>query len=190
MQLTTAFTLLAVSVTALSPRDRSSTSSLVAKNDLSPIHNKPISASKDKLWVSLPEKSQDADCRGATLQSGAAILFLKEKQLFLYNGSEADSNQRFSVDRSGVGRGNLTYSPLASSTWVIQGWFIDEFTGELNFDDSHSFLACTEPDGSYLVYVQSNFGQPDGHSDCIPFGARTVERSPPDVVPCTYSSAK
>ncbi|KAK4142480.1 uncharacterized protein C8A04DRAFT_29929 [Dichotomopilus funicola] len=112
--------------------------------------------------------SQQAHQREQGQASGAAILFLNEKQLFLYNGSEADSNQRFGLDRSGVGRGNLTYSPLASSTWEIQGWFIDEFTGELNFDDSHSLLACPGPDGSYLVYLQSNFGQPAGHSDCIP----------------------
>lgn len=85
-----------VSAAALTPRDRSPPYTLLAQSTDQKIDGGIISASKNKMWVSLPESIKDAECGqgpNETLEYGVATVFLDSyrDQLFLYH--DQDSSQ-------------------------------------------------------------------------------------------------
>ncbi|KAK4146367.1 uncharacterized protein C8A04DRAFT_25877 [Dichotomopilus funicola] len=196
MHLTTAFTILtstaaSVSAAALTPKGTAAEATdgkfnLRALRPGGPIDMKFINASKDKLWLSLPEDKHDEQCNGGELTAGAAVLFVQDQQLFLYGG-ETDSHQQVAIDLSPEGHGRLLYfnelngkpNPRAE----IYGWSTPS-DGQLLASQYGNFLACAEDDGTYSVYVTRE--TPGADLKCFQFDATAVSQS--NAVPCTYSS--
>ncbi|KAH6626591.1 hypothetical protein B0J18DRAFT_425190 [Chaetomium sp. MPI-SDFR-AT-0129] len=194
MQLTTIFTLLAgttatVSAVVLTPRATSRNFILRVQDDQPGLRGQVLSASKSRLWVSLPEDKQDAQCEKgpeAGWIKGAAALFLRDSELFLYGGGD-HAVQKFGVDRQANDRDNLKYFDTThdnpSDTVVTRGWYIDSGRNALAFSGA-LLLACPES-GAYTVGVFQGKSTPEDRANCIPFHPEVVENDA--SVPCEYS---
>ncbi|KAH6619322.1 hypothetical protein B0J18DRAFT_241197 [Chaetomium sp. MPI-SDFR-AT-0129] len=190
MQLT-AFALLAgaiASVTATGTNAQAGARkfSLVALHSGTKIHSSNLSATKNKLFVSLPKDRQDAQCSDNQVHD-RATLYVADGELFLYNG-EGKEQQKFVVDMSGMGGGNLQYFNAAggapSAPLETKGWEINS-SNALTFKGAN-LLACSVPDGSYAVYVYNGNDHPANHKECIPFQASSIIVLHP--VACKYST--
>lgn len=105
MQLT-AFALLAGAIASVSATPAAAQTgvkkfSLAALRAGTPVHTGILSATKNKLYVSLPKDKQDAQCSDK-LAHDSATLYVQDGELFLYGG-EGKDKQQFVVDQSGMG---------------------------------------------------------------------------------------
>lgn len=139
MHLTTVFTLLAgtvasVSGTTLAPKAKGPEkfNLFVQRSILPPLNGRPITASGNKLRVSLFGSDTDSRCENGPPAEGAATLFVQYQALFLYGG-EYGSFQQVGVDRSEDGMSSLRHSGSAVTyVFLAYGEKMEERTREFN----------------------------------------------------------
>ncbi|KAK4144203.1 uncharacterized protein C8A04DRAFT_28105 [Dichotomopilus funicola] len=188
MQLTT-FTILAgaavasVSAAVLAPEPEPAPEpafqkfSLTAVLEDAPFNNGSISASKGKLWLLLPANKEDAQCDGEYQRT---TFFVDAEQLLLYHG-DFDSHQRiFANSPTYGGWGSLDY--FNNSDGETRDWQVQD--SRLSFNDQ-DWVACSEDDGSYSVFVDAGQRITGGGRLCVPFQAAVVNETEP--VSCEYT---
>ncbi|KAH6615575.1 hypothetical protein B0J18DRAFT_283546 [Chaetomium sp. MPI-SDFR-AT-0129] len=152
-----------------------------------------ISASQNKLWLSLPADKLDAECQDGQ-QHTAATVYIQDGKLVLYGTGKADEGkevpvQQFVVDRSGNGQGELNYytqpadAPPPTGDLEVVGWEID--TSENLTFKGNNLIACPAADGSWAVWVNADVQNPGGNEGCLGFVTRVEGNYVP--VGCEYS---
>ncbi|KAK4142446.1 uncharacterized protein C8A04DRAFT_29895 [Dichotomopilus funicola] len=151
------------------------------------LNGKSITASNNKLKVSLSDSTEDEGC------NGPATLFVQYQALFLYNG-DYESFQQVAVDRSEDGQDQLQYFTNLHGKpqpFQIKPWSVDEYSRNLLFGDVllglTSFWACPDSNNedTLSIYLDSGFGEPAGQHDCVILQLKTVPQGAPQA--CEYS---
>ncbi|KAK4142440.1 uncharacterized protein C8A04DRAFT_29888 [Dichotomopilus funicola] len=146
--------------------------------------------SKGRLWLTQLDFHLDQQCTGDLVPGdlvpgdGAAILFVKDSQLFLYGG-ETGSNQQFAVDVEATGRGNLKYfnntGEAPGKPWTTKGFVQGLQCGSFA---NYKFFACPETDGFYSVDVLLPTTILD--KSCLTFPAQPIPEG--TSLGCEYST--
>ncbi|KAL4804564.1 hypothetical protein BDV18DRAFT_142228 [Aspergillus unguis] len=142
----------------------------------------PFSAARGSILAGLPK--QNATCEGT--DSGSATFYIQDGALYLY--TPAGTTQEFSVDRSGMGQGNIGYYESEESmprNGERTGWAIDE-NNHLQFDGSDLIACPGSIDGAYSIWANAGVANPAYNQNCTSIAARVEKDANP--VQCVYSS--
>jgi hypothetical protein len=148
----------------------------------SPIQNGAVSAAHRGLLVNLPAGAQNADCYKPT---NTATFFLAEGELILY--TEENPPQTVFVDRSGMGKGLISYKTGAEALpryAETKGWNVTD-TNVLKFGGVDVQACPGSFNGSYSLWL-GGFEQPGNIEGCIGILGKAIKAENP--ISCYYTT--